>query len=95
MNDRLRALAERQASLEWRCAEQRATFAREVGAIEERFRSTDRIAGLVRSLLSPPVVVVAVATLLVAGRVRGLRVLGRAILFAATARRLLRAAKAL
>lgn len=95
MSDRLRELAQRQASLQWRCAEQRATFAREVAAIEDRFRSTDRMAGLVRSLLSPPVVVAVVATLLVAGRVRGLRVLGRALLFAAAARRLLRAAKTL
>ena len=95
MNDRLRELVGRQASLEGRCAEQRATVAREVAVIEARFRSADRVAGLVRSLLSPPVVVTVVATLLVAGRVRGLRVLGRALLFAAAARRLLRAAKAL
>jgi hypothetical protein len=91
----VRELALRQASLELRCAEQRASFAREVAAIEERFRSTDRVAGLVRSVMSPAVVVAAVATLLVAGRVRGLRILGRALLFAVTARRLLRAAKSL
>lgn len=95
MNDRVRELAERQASLERRCEEQRASFAREVAAIEDRFRSTDRVAGLVRSVLSPAVVVAAVATLLVAGRVRGLRILGRAVLFAVTARRLLRAARSL
>ena len=94
MSDRVRELAERQASLEWRCAEQRATVAREVAAIEERFRSTDRVAGLARVLLRPPVLVAAAATLLVAGRVRALRILGRALLFAAAARRLLRAAKA-
>lgn len=95
MNDRVRDLTERQASLQRRCAEQRAGFAREVAAIEGRFRSADRVAGLVRSLLGPGVVVAAVATLLVAGRVRGLRVIGRALLFAAAARRLLHAAKAL
>jgi hypothetical protein len=95
LNDRLRELAQRQASLEWRCAEQRATFAREVAVIEERFRSADRVAGLVRSLLSPSVVVAVVATLLIAGRGRGLRVLGRALLFAAAARRLVRAVKTL
>lgn len=95
MNDRVRDLAERQTTLQRRCAEQRAGFSREVAAIEARFRSADRAAGLVRSLLSPAVVVVAVATLLVAGRVRGLRVIGRALLFAAAARRLLHAAKAL
>jgi hypothetical protein len=95
MNDRVRDLAERQTTLQRRCAEQRAGFSREVSAIEARFRSTDRAAALVRSLLSPAVVVAAVATLLVAGRVRGLRVIGRALLFAAAARRLLHAAKAL
>ena len=95
MNDRVRELAERQASLQQRCAEQRAGFAREVAAIEARFRSADRVAELARKLLNPAVVVAAVATLLVAGRVKGLRVIGRALLFAAAARRLLQAAKAL
>jgi hypothetical protein len=95
MNDRVRELAERQAVLQRRCAEQRAGFSREVAAIEVRFRSADRAAGVVRALLSPAVFVAAVATLLVAGRVRGLRVIGRALLFATAARRLLRAAKAL
>lgn len=95
MSDRVRELAQRQASLEWRCAEQRATVAREVAAIEERFRSTDRMAGLVRTVLRPPVLVAAVATLLLYGRVRGLRVFGRAVLFAMTARRLLRAVKSI
>jgi hypothetical protein len=41
------------------------------------------------------VLIAAVATLLVYGRVRGLRVLGRAVLFAVTARRLLRAVRVL
>jgi hypothetical protein len=94
VSDRARELAARQASLEWRCAEQRATLAREVAAIQGQFRSTDRVMGFARVLLSPPVIVAAVATLLAARRVRALRLLGRALLFAAAARRLLRAAKA-
>jgi hypothetical protein len=95
VSDRVRELAERQASLQRRCAQQRATCAREVAAIEQSFRSTDRMAGLVRTVLRPPVLIAAAATLLVAGRIRGLRVLGRVLLFAVTARRLLRAARSL
>lgn len=95
MNHRAHALAERQASLQRRCGEQRAAFAREVAAIEGRFRSADRAADLARRLLSPAVVVAVVATLLVAGRVKGLRILGRALLLAAAARRLLQTTKTL
>ncbi len=95
MNDRVRELAERQASLQQRCAEQRAGFAREGAAIQARFRSADRVAELARNLLNPVLVLAAVATVLVVGRVKGLRIIGRALLFAAAARRLLRAAKAL
>jgi hypothetical protein len=40
-------------------------------------------------------VVAVVATLLVAGRVKGLRILGRALLLAAAARRLLQTTKTL
>lgn len=94
MSDRLRELAERQAELKRRCADQRQSVAREVGALEVRFGAVDRVAGLVRStLLHPAAIAVGVAVLLTVGRVRGLRLIGRALLLSAAARRLVQAIK--
>lgn len=96
MSERVRELTERQRRLEARCAAQRRAIADEVRAVEERFGAFDRVAGLARSqLLRPAVVVAGVLALLMIGRVRGVRFIGRALLLGAAARRLLQAAKRL
>jgi hypothetical protein len=90
MSDRVRELAERQAELQLRCANQRALVAREIAALERRFETVDRAAGLARRVvLHPAVIVAGVVALLTIGRVGGFRLLGRAVLLGAAARRLL------
>ena len=94
MSDRARELAERQIELQRRCAAQRHSVAVEVGALEARFGAVDRLAGFARStLLHPAAIAVGVAVLLTVGRVRGFRLIGRALLLSAAARRLVRALK--
>ena len=96
MSDRLRELAERQAALQGRCAAQRAAISYEVASIENRFVAVDRSVAFVRStLLNPVVLVAAAATLLFVGRLRGLGVVGRVLLLATTARRLIATARRL
>ena len=90
MSDRARELAERQTELQLRCEMQRALVANEVAALEHRFESVDRAAGLARRvLLHPATIAAGVIALLTIGRVGGFRLLGRAILLGAAARRLL------
>jgi len=91
---RVRELAEKQARLQRRCAEQRANIGNEINGIEGRFRLLDRAAGLAQSALLHPVVIGAgLVALFTFGRVRGLRLLGRALLLGIAARRLIQAAK--
>jgi len=93
---RVRELAEKQARLQRRCAEQRASIGSEINGIEGRFRSLDRAAGLAQGALLHPVVIGAgLVALLTLGRVRGLRLLGRALLLSIAARRLIQAARGL
>jgi hypothetical protein len=90
MSDRVRQLAERQAELQARCAAQRALIAGEVAAIETRFARVDRVAGVVRSvLLHPAVVAGGIVALLLVGRSRGLRLVGRLYLLSTAVRRLM------
>jgi hypothetical protein len=96
MSDRLRELAERHEALQRRCAAQRDAIAHEVSSIENRFLAVDRSVAFVRStLLNPVVLAAAAATLLFVGRLRGLGVVGRVLLLATTARRLISTARRL
>jgi hypothetical protein len=90
MSDRVRELAERQAELQLRCEMQRAVVANEFAALERRFDSVDRAVGAARRvLLHPATIVAGVVALLTIGRVGGFRLLGRAVVLGASARRLL------
>jgi hypothetical protein len=90
MSDRMRELAERQAELQLRCEMQRALVASEVAALEQRFEAVDRASRLARRvLLHPAVIIAGIVALLTIGRVGGFRLLGRAVLLGAAARRLL------
>jgi hypothetical protein len=96
VSDRLRELAERQAELQLRCEAQRALVAGEVAAIEERFETVDRGVRLARkTLLNPGVILGGIVVLLTFARVRGLRLIGRAVLLGAAARRLVNTVKRL
>jgi hypothetical protein len=96
MSARVKHLAERERSLQERCAAQRAGIAREVAAIEGRFASLDRMAGLARNtLLHPAVIGGGIIVLLTIGRLRGMRLVGRLYLLATAARRLTQVIKAL
>jgi len=90
MNDRMRELAERQVELQLRCEMQRELVASEVAALERRFETIDRAAGFARRLvLHPAVIVAGIIVLFTIGRMGGFRLLGRAVLLGAAARRLL------
>jgi hypothetical protein len=94
MSGRLAELTKRQRALQERCAAQRHAIAHHVSALESRFESVDRVAGLARrTLLNPGVIVALVAGFLTLGRARGLRLVGRVMLLGAAARRLMRLAK--
>ena len=94
MSARLRELAERHEALQRRCDAQRAAIAHEIASIENRFVAVDRGVAFVRStLLNPAVLVAAAATLLFVGRLRGLGLVGRVILLATAARRLIATAR--
>jgi len=96
MSHRVEELAERERSLQQRCAAQRADIAREVAALEARFASVDRMAGLARrTLLRPAVIAGGVVVLLAMGRLRGVRLVRRLYLLATAARRLMRVVRAL
>lgn len=89
MSNRVKQLAEREAQLQARCAAQRASVAREVAGIEERFARADRIARVARAaLLHPLVIVGGVVALLTIGRSKGLRLVGRLYLLGTAAGRL-------
>jgi hypothetical protein len=94
MSHRVVELAQRQVLLQKRCAAQRSSVALEVAGIEARFAAIDRIAGLVRStMLHPAVIVGGIVALIVVGRAGGLRLVGRALLLGVAARRLLQVLK--
>jgi hypothetical protein len=96
MSHRVNELAERERRLQARCAAQRADIAHEVAAIEARFASVDRMAGLARSaLLHPAVIGGGIVTLLIVGRLRGMRLVGRLYLLATATRRLMQVVRAL
>lgn len=96
MSDRVRQLAERERSLQLRCAAQRASIAREVAAIEGRFGAVDRVAGLARgALLHPAVIAGGIVALLTIGRLRGMRLIGRLYLLTTAARRLVQVVRVL
>jgi YqjK-like protein len=94
MSERTRELAEREAELKLRCAAQRRAFGRDVRGLETRLQSVDRAASIARSTLLHPVVIVGgVAGLLMLGRARVFHLIGRGLVLAAAARRVLRIVK--
>lgn len=94
MSERTRELAERQAELQLRCAAQRHAFARQIGGLEARLESVDRVALVARStLLHPLVITGGVGALLMLGRGRVFHLIGRGLVLATAARRLLRVFK--
>jgi hypothetical protein len=94
MSARVRELVERQTMLQLRCAVQRREIAREVGSVEARLRSVDRVAGIVRNVaLHPAAIVAGIVGLVLVGRATGFRVIGRGLLLASAGRRLWRIAR--
>ena len=94
MSSRVKELAEREASLQQRCAAQRASIAREVANIEGRFARIDRLVGVARdALLHPAVIVGGSVALLTIRRSRGMRLIGRVYLLTRAVRRLVHTAK--
>ena len=90
MSARVRQLLERERQLQERCGLQRTNIAREIDSIEERFVRFDRMAGMARSaLLHPAVIVGGIVALLTIGRLRGMRLIGRVYLLATAGRRLI------
>jgi hypothetical protein len=96
MSARVKELLERERRLQERCAAQRASLAQELTAMEARFGSVDRMAGLARNaLLNPFVIGGGVVALLTIGRLRGMRLVGRLFLLATAARRLMLVVRAI
>lgn len=90
MSQRVRELVERQERLRQRCAAQRGAIAHEIASIEARFAGVDRVAGLASKVLLHPLVITGgVVGLLLIGRRRSLRLIGRLFLLTTAARRLL------
>jgi hypothetical protein len=91
MSARTIELAQREAVLRLRCAIQRGELAGQVAGIEGRLRSVDRAVVIARSLLLRPAGIAGAAVLLLLlGRARTLRIVGRGLLLLATARRIAR-----
>lgn len=91
MSERVRELAEREKELQLRVAAQRRMIANEVRRIEARFDSVDRAASVTRNILTNPIVITTgIVALLTLGRVGGFRLVGRAMLLLAGARRLVK-----
>jgi hypothetical protein len=94
MSQRTIDLGRREMELRLRCAAQRAELGREVDRIESRLHTVDQVVMGARGFLLRPVVIAGTAILLVlVGRGRAFRVLGRGLLIVATARRLARFVK--
>jgi hypothetical protein len=94
MSARVSELAERERMLQARCEAQRRRLGEQVAALEARFQPVDRAAGIARStLLNPGVIVAVVVGLFTLGRARGLQLVGRVMLLTSAAKRLLRFAK--
>jgi hypothetical protein len=89
MSVRTVELARREAALRLRCAVQRNEMARQVDGIEARLRAVDRVVMTARRLLLRPTVIAGGAVLLILlGRTRTFRVLGRGLVLLSAARRL-------
>jgi hypothetical protein len=87
---RMRELAERQALLQLRCSEQRRAMGREVGAIEQRLQTVDRVAlAAKRAVRNPIVIALGVAAIVAIGPKRILGYAGRSAVVASVARRAL------
>ncbi len=96
MSGRVKELAEREQRLQERCAAQRASVAQEIAAIEARFESVDRVAGIARNALFHPAVIAGgMVALLTVGRLRGMRLIGRLYLLTTATRRLMHVVRAL
>src|SRR5262245_40205355 len=88
---RVAELAERERALRLHCAAQRNAIAREVASVETRLATVDRVAAITRRIVTHPAVVVGGLLLMVSlGRARSFQLLGRGLLLANAARRLLR-----
>ncbi len=82
--------------LQLRCAVQRRELAQEFKSIEVRLQSVDRGVAFARgALLHPAGLVGGLIGLVVIWRTKGFRLLGRGLLLAAAARRVLRIARRL
>jgi hypothetical protein len=89
MSHRTIELGRRETTLRLRCAAQRAELGGQVDRIESRLQMVDRVVTSARGFLLRPAVIAGTAILLVLiGRDRTFRVLGRGLLIVATARRL-------
>lgn len=94
MSHRSTELGKREAALRLRCAAERAELGGQVDRIERRLQTVDRVVTSVRGFLLRPAVIAGTALLLVlVGRERTFRVLGRGLLIVTTARRLSRLLK--
>jgi hypothetical protein len=92
----LKELAARRAMLQLRCAAQRRAVVHEGIRIASGLRPVDRVTAIARAaLLHPALAVAGAAGLLVLGRVGGLRLISRGLLFAAALGRLRRLARML
>ena len=90
MSHRVKELAERETRLRERCVAQRAIIAQEAASIEARFARVDRIAGVARTTLLHPVVIVGgIVALLTIGRSRGVHLVGRLYLMSTAVGRLM------
>jgi hypothetical protein len=89
MSIRTVELARREAALRLRCAAQRSAMARQVDGVEARLQSVDRAVMTARRLLLRPTVIAgSVVLLILLGRTRTFRVLGRGLVLLSATRRL-------
>jgi hypothetical protein len=96
VSDRVKELLERERNLQARCAAQRAYIAEEVAAVEARFSRVDRMAGLAQSaLLHPAMIVGGIVALLMIGKLRGMRLIGRLYVLTTAGRRLMHVVRVL
>jgi hypothetical protein len=91
MSSRVQELAERESSLQLRCAAQRRALGEEVDLIQSRLEPVDHAFAVGRRvLLNPITIAVGVVGLVWLGRARSFRMISNALLLAGAVRRLLR-----
>jgi hypothetical protein len=91
MSTRVQELAERESTLQLRCAAQRSALGEEVDLIQARLEPVEHAFVVGRRILLNPVTIgVGVLGLVLLGRARSFRMLSNALLLAGAMRRLLR-----